>query len=82
MLKVVLTFFFFVILTELAIHTVLLLGQLVFYTYTLFGTLKIHYECGTSGYSVGLRIRRSWVQPPSPATIFSSPEPKAHNVSL
>ena len=42
MLKV-LTSFFFVILVELALHTVSLLGQLVFCTYTLFGTLKIHY---------------------------------------
>ena len=46
MLKVVLTSFFFIILAELALHTVLLLGRLVFCTYALFGTLKLHYECG------------------------------------
>ena len=40
LLKVVLTFFFIVILAEHALHTVSLLGQLVFCTYTLFGTLK------------------------------------------
>ena len=46
MLKVVLTSFFFIILAELALHTVLLLGQLVFSTYALFGPLKLYYECG------------------------------------
>ena len=46
MLNVVLTSFFFIILAELALHTVSLLGQLVFCSYALFGTLKIHYECG------------------------------------
>ena len=46
MLKVVLTSIFFIILVELALHTVSLLGQLVFCTYTLFGTLKIHYGNG------------------------------------
>ena len=47
MLKVVLTpFFFFILLAELALHTVLLLGQLVICTFTLFGTQKLHYECG------------------------------------
>ena len=40
MLKVVLTSFFFIILAELALHTVWLLGQLVFCTYALFGTQK------------------------------------------
>ena len=42
MLKVVLTSFFFII--SAALHIVLLLGQLVFCTYSLFGTLKIHYR--------------------------------------
>ena len=46
MLKVVLTSFFFIILAELALHTVSLLGELVFCTFALFGILKIHYECG------------------------------------
>ena len=46
MLKVLLTSFFFIILAELALHTVLLLGKLDFGTYALFGTLKLHYECG------------------------------------
>ena len=46
MLKVVSTSFFFIILAELAMHTVSLLGQLVFCTYALFGTLKVLYECG------------------------------------
>ena len=31
---------------ELALDTILLLRQLVFYAYTLFGTLKIHYDYG------------------------------------
>ena len=35
----------FIILAELALHTVWLLGQLVLCTYALFGTLKIHYAC-------------------------------------
>ena len=43
MLKVVLTSFFVIILVELALHTVSLLGELVICTYTLFGTLNIHY---------------------------------------
>ena len=46
MLKVVLSSFFFIILAELAWHTVSLLGQLVFCTTALFGILKIHYQCG------------------------------------
>ena len=46
MLKVVLTSFVFNILAELVMHTVSLLGQPVFCSYALFGTLKIHYECG------------------------------------
>ena len=44
MLKVVLTSFLFIILAELALDTMLLLRQLVFCTYILFGTLKIHYH--------------------------------------
>ena len=44
MLKVVLTSFFFIILAELALDAILLLRQLVLCTFTLFGTLKIHYE--------------------------------------
>ena len=46
MLNVVLASSFFIILAELALHTVPLLGQLVFCTFALFGTLKIHNECG------------------------------------
>ena len=55
MLKVVLTFFcFFIIiiiiiiitLAELALDTILLLRQLVFCTYSLFGTGKIQYGHG------------------------------------
>ena len=47
MLKVVLTSFCFpIILSELALDTILLLRQLVFCTYTLFGTLKIDYHYG------------------------------------
>ena len=46
MLNVVLTSFFFIILAELALDTILLLRQLVFCTYTLFGTLKLHYDYG------------------------------------
>ena len=48
MLKVVLmsSFLYYFILAELAMHTVLLLGQLVFCIYALFGTLNNHYECG------------------------------------
>ena len=46
MLKVVLTSFFLIILAELALDTILLFCQLVFCTYTLFGTLEIHYDYG------------------------------------
>ena len=46
MVKVVLTSFFFIILAELALNTVLFLGQLVFCTYALFDTIKLFYECG------------------------------------
>ena len=46
MLKVILTCLFFIRSAELALHTVFLLGQVVFYTYALFGTLNLHYECG------------------------------------
>ena len=46
MVKVVLKSFCFIILAELAVHTVSVLGKLVFCTYALFGTLKIHYEYG------------------------------------
>ena len=46
MLKSVLKSFFFIILAELALDTILLLRQLVFCTYTLFGTLKIRYHYG------------------------------------
>ena len=40
--------FFFIILAELALDTILLLRQLVFCTctYTLFGNIKIHYHYG------------------------------------
>ena len=44
MLKVVLTSFFFIILAELALDTILHLRQFVFCTYALFGTQKIHYH--------------------------------------
>ena len=46
MLKVVLTSFFFIILAELALDTILPFCQLVFCTYTLFGILKISYDYG------------------------------------
>ena len=46
MLKVVLTSFVFIILTEVALHTVLLLGQLVFFVLRLYLELKRHYEFG------------------------------------
>ena len=46
MLKVVLDSFLFIILAELPLRTVTLLGQHVFCTCALFGTLKVHYECG------------------------------------
>ena len=41
-----------------------LLGQLVFCTYTLFGTLKIHYVNGR------VDSGRSWFQTPSPTIVF------------
>ena len=44
MLEIVLTSCFFIILAELALHTLSVIGQLVFCTYVLFGILKIHYE--------------------------------------
>ena len=44
MLKVALASFFFIILAELALDTILLLRQLVFCTYILFETVKIHYD--------------------------------------
>ena len=43
MLKSCFDVLLFIILVEFALHTVSLLGQLVFCTYALFGTLKIHY---------------------------------------
>ena len=46
MLKVIWTSSFFIILSEFALPTVLLLGQLGFCTDALFGILKLHYECG------------------------------------
>ena len=52
MLKVVLTSFFCIILAELALHTVSLLGQPLFCTYTLFGTIEIH--CGNDRGVVAL----------------------------
>ena len=50
MLEVVLTSFFFIILAEHALDTILLLRQLVFSTYTIFGILKMHYHYGTVLY--------------------------------
>ena len=38
--------FFFIILAELALDTILFLRQLVFCTNTLFATLKIYYDYG------------------------------------
>ena len=69
MLRVVLTSFFFIILAEL----VSLLGQLVFCTYALFGTLKIHYECGRVVKALDSEsdVRALWVQVPSPTIFFS-----------
>ena len=76
MLKIVLTpfffSFFFIILAELALDTILLLRQLVFCTYTLFGTLKFKLRLWPSGYRVGLWIRQSWV--PSTTIFFSVPD--------
>ena len=46
MLKVFWRPSFFIILAELALNPILLLRQVVFCTYTLFGTLKIHYHYG------------------------------------
>ena len=46
MFKVFFYLHLFIILAELALHTVSLVGQLVFCTYALFGTLKMHYEFG------------------------------------
>ena len=40
------SFFFFIIFAELALDTILLLRQLVFCTYTLFGTLNIDHDYG------------------------------------
>ena len=70
MLKVVLTsFFFFIMLAEL----VLLLRQLVFCTYTLFGTLIIHYhycrvvialDFGSDDRGFGSHYRRSYFSVP------------------
>ena len=61
MLKIVLTSFFFII--ELALHTISLLGQLVFCTYTLFGTLKEHYGNGrvVMTLDIGSDVRKSGV---------------------
>ena len=56
MLQVVLTsLFFIIILTELALDTILLLRQLVFCTYTLYGTLKIQYHYGRVAIALDLR---------------------------
>ena len=46
MLKNCFAVFFFIIFAELALHTISLVGHLVFCTYTLFGTLKLHYGNG------------------------------------
>ena len=70
MLKVVLTSFFFIIIAELALHTVLLLGQLVFCTYALFGTLKIHglvvmvLDSGSDVHGFNPQYRRSFFSVP------------------
>ena len=71
MLKAVLTsFFFFIILAELTLDIILLLRQLVFCTYTLFGTLKIHYQYGrvvsdgSDGHGFDSHHRRSYFSVP------------------
>ena len=51
-------------LTELALHTASLLGQLVFCTYALFGAPKKSLRKWPSGYGVGLQIRRPKIQDP------------------
>ena len=61
---------FFIILAELSWDTILLLYQLVFCTFTLFGTLKIHYDYDQVGIALGLRIKRSLVRLPSPMILF------------
>ena len=65
MLKVVLMFFFFILLAEHASDTILLLRQLVFFTYTFFGTLKIVYgygrvNIGSDGHGFDSHHRRSY----------------------
>ena len=52
---------------EFALHTVLLLGQLVFCTYALFGTLKLHYECG-----LVVMVLNSGSDVPTPTICFFS----------
>ena len=47
----------FIVLVELALHIVSFLGQFVFYTYTLFWTLKIHYRNGR----VFIALDQRWV---------------------
>ena len=73
--KVALTSFFFIILAELALHTVSLLGQLVFCTYALFGTLKNtkFYECGrvVKALDSGSDVR--WFKPHR-RSFFSGPD--------
>ena len=73
MLKVVLTSFCFIILAELALDTVLSLRQLVFYTYILFVTLKIHddydrvviaLDFGSAGHGFDSHHRRSYFSVP------------------
>ena len=74
MLEVVLTsFFFFIILAEVALDTIVLLHQLVFYTNTLFGTLKIDYvygrvvisfDFGSDGREFDSHHRRSYFSVP------------------
>ena len=64
MLKVVLTAFFIMILAELALDTILLLRQLFFCTYTLFGTLKIHYHYGRVVIALDSHHRRSYFSVP------------------
>ena len=74
MLKVVLTSFCVIILAELALHTVSVIGQLVFCTYALFGTLKIHYECGRVVKALDSVSNAHGFKPPHRRSFFSVPD--------
>ena len=60
--------FYYII--EPALQTFSLLGQLVFCTYTLFGTLKIHYGSGRVVMALDSGSDVRGFQPPSPTIFF------------